>query len=146
MLRRNVQAVDVEAVDVDSPAISSPEVSARPTRRRFTAAYKARILEAAERCKEAGEVGALLRREGLYASHLVSWRRQRAAEGEAGLSRKRGRKTDPDQGTARRIAQLERANERLAERLRKAEFIIEFQKKMAILWATPSTGESEGHS
>jgi len=85
----------------------------------------------------------LLRREGLYASNLITWRRQRETDGVAGLSRKRGRKADPDSGSARKIAQLERTNERLAEKLRKAEFIIEFQKKMAILWASPSQGASE---
>jgi transposase-like protein len=140
-----LEAVDVKAVAVDgeSPALSQTEVVVRPTRRRFTGKYKARILREVERCKGSGEIGALLRREALYASHLVTWRRQLEADGAGGLSRKRGRKIDPEAGSARKIAQLERANQRLAERLRKAEFIIEFQKKMAILWATPNPDGSE---
>ena len=119
-------------------AAPDPEVEAKPKRRRFTADYKARILREAEGCNKAGEIGALLRREGLYASHLITWRRQREKEGMAGLSRKRGRKADPDKDLAKKNAQLEAANRRLTEKLRKAEIIIEFQKKMAELWATPS--------
>ncbi len=115
-----------------------PEVEARPKRRRFTAEYKTRILREAERCSRPGEIGALLRREGLYASHLITWRRQREKDGVGGLSRKRGRKADPESGLARKNAQLEGANRRLTEKLRKAEIIIEFQKKMAELWATPN--------
>lgn len=115
-----------------------PEVEARPKRRRFTADYKARILREAEGCSKPGEMGAVLRREGLYASHLITWRRQREKEGAAGLSRKRGRKADPEKGLVKKNAQLEAANRRLTEKLRKAEIIIEFQKKMAELWATPS--------
>jgi transposase len=142
---RKLEAVDVKAVKVDgeSPALASPEVVVRATRRRFTAEYKARVLREADRCKASGEIGAVLRREGLYASHLITWRRQREAEGVNGLSRKRGRKVDPEAGAARKIAQLEKANARLAEKLRKAEFIIEFQKKMAILWASPSPDGNE---
>jgi len=145
MLRKSDQAVDVQAVEVDSesPALANPEVMARPTRRRFTAEYKARVLREAGQCREPGEIGALLRREGLYASHLRSWRRQQKAEGPAGLSRKRGRKADPEKPAVRRIAQLEKVNERLAEKLRKAEFIIEFQKKMATLWASPNAESGE---
>lgn len=140
MKKRDVEAV---VVDGESAAVASPEVVVRATRRRYTAVYKARVLREADRCKGSGEIGALLRREGLYASNLITWRRQREADGVAGLSRKRGRKPDPEAGTARKIAQLERSNARLAEKLRKAEFIIEFQKKMAILWASPSPDGSE---
>lgn len=120
-----------------------PEVEGRPKRRRFSAEYKARILREAERCGKPGEIGALLRREGLYASHLITWRRQREKDGVAGLSRKRGRKADPESGSARTIAQLEGANRRLTEKLRQAEIIIEFQKKMAELWATPKADGNE---
>ena len=119
-------------------AAPDPEVEAKPKRRRFPADYKGRILREAEECNKPGEIGALLRREGLYASHLITWRRQREKEGVAGLSRKRGRKADPDKDLAKKNAQLEAANRRLTEKLRKAEIIIEFQKKMAELWATPS--------
>lgn len=123
--------------------VPDPEVEARPKRRRFTAEYKARILREAERCKEPGEIGALLRGEGLYSSHLITWRRQREKDGVAGLSRKRGRKADPERGSARKIAQLEAANRRLSEKLREAGIIIAFQKKMAELWATPSRPDAE---
>ena len=110
---RKLEAVDVEAVVVDgeSPALASSEVVVRARRRRFTAEFKARVLREADRCKASGEIGALLRREGLYASHLITWRRQRETEGVGGLSRKRGRKVDPEAGAARKIAQLERAND-----------------------------------
>jgi transposase len=136
--------VDVTAVGVDgeSPALADSEVVVRATRRRFTAEYKARVLGEVERCTRSGEIGALLRREGLYSSHLITWRRQREADGVAGLSRKRGRKVNPESGAARRIEALERSNQRLTEKLRKAGIIIEFQKKMAELWA-PSPGENE---
>lgn len=123
--------------------VPDPEVEARPKRRRFTAEYKARILREAERCKKPGEIGALLRREGLYASHLITWRRQREKEGLAGLSRKRGRKPDPESGSARKIAQLEGANRRLTKKLQEAEIIIAFQKKMAELWATTPSPDDE---
>lgn len=138
--------VDVEAVVVDgeSPTLASAEVEARPKRRRFTAEYKRRILREAEQASKPGEIGALLRREGLYASHLITWRRQVQKDGVGGLSRKRGRKADPEIGLARKNAQLEKTNQRLTEQLRKAEFIIEFQKKMAALWATPTPTENEG--
>jgi transposase-like protein len=142
MLKSKESADDV-AIDASPRLVADPEVVVRATRRRFKAEYKARVLREADQCKGPGEIGALLRREGLYASNLITWRRQREADGVAGLSRKRGRKADPESGSARKIAQLERTNERLAEKLRKAEFIIEFQKKMAILWATPSQGASE---
>ena len=124
--------------------VPDPEVEARPKRRRFTAEYKARILGEAERCKKSGEIGALLRREGLYASHLITWRRQREKDGMAGLSRKRGRKADPDRVLVKKNAQLEGANRRLSKKLQEAEINIAFQKKMAELWATEShPGEEE---
>lgn len=136
--------VDVTAVGVDgeSPALADSEVVVRATRRRFTAKFKARVLEEVDRCTRSGEIGAVLRREGLYASHLITWRRQREANGVAGLSRKRGPRANPDSGAARKIAELERSNRRLTEKLRKAGIVIEFQKKMAELWA-PSPGDNE---
>jgi transposase-like protein len=140
-------AVDGEspevAVDGESRSMTDSEVVVRATRRRFTGEYKARVLREADRCKGSGEIGALLRREGLYASNLITWRRQREAEGVAGLSRKRGPKPNPDSGAARKIAELERSNRRLTEKLRKAGIIIEFQKKMADLWASPNPNDSE---
>ncbi len=106
-----------------------PEVAAKARRRRFTTEFKLRILEEADRCQGSGEIGALLRREGLYSSHLQKWRQQRR-EGLSG--RKRGRPSEHNPLSAR-VAQLERENERLREKLEKAEVIIEVQKKIAVL-------------
>ena len=106
-----------------------PEVVARAKRRTFTAAYKQRILAEADQCDESGQVGALLRREGLYSSHLTAWRRQRAAGQLAGLSSKRrGRKKDEQ---AAELAALRQENERLRAQLTQAELIITAQKKLA---------------
>ncbi len=109
------------------------EVPEKAQRRRFTAEYKLGIVEAADACREAGEIGALLRREGLYTSHLSTWRRQRRTGALNGLGpKKRGRKVRRDP-QAERIAQLERQVERLSEELRKAHVIIDVQKKVARL-------------
>ena len=112
-----------------APVPPDPEVPARHVRRRFTTAYKLEILRKADACQRAGELGALLRREGLYSSHLVTWRRQRAH----GLTpKKRGRKPtsgDPRlKQVEREKAALETANRRLERRLQRAEAIIAFQK------------------
>jgi len=114
-----------------------PEVVAKPVRRRFPAKEKLRILREADRCREPGQLGALLRREGLYSSHLTEWRRQREAGALAALApKKRGR---PAQGPpwTRRMAELERENERLRTRLEQAEAIIEVQKKVSALLGIP---------
>ena len=106
-----------------------PEVEPKAKRRRFTAEYKLRILRDADACGKPGELGALLRREGLYSSHLAKWREQRSV----GLApRKRGRKTKED-GSAKRLVQLERETERLRKQLRQSEVIIEAQKKLSRL-------------
>jgi len=106
-----------------------PEVVPKAKRRRFKAEYKLRILREADRCEKPGELGALLRREGLYSSHLAKWRQQRTA----GLTpRKRGRKAK-DVATTKRLAQVERENERLRKKLRQSEYIIEAQKKLSRL-------------
>ena len=111
--------------------IPDPEVAERPKRRRFTADYKLRILREADACKGDGDIGALLRREGLYSSLLAIWRRQRDAIAREGLkARKRGRKAkqiDP------RVKELERENTRLRRRLKKAETILDIQKKASEL-------------
>ena len=108
-----------------------PEVTERARRRRFTAEYKLRILRQADACKGDGDLGALLRREGLYSSHLTTWRRQRDEIAEAGLkARKRGPTpvaADP------RIKRLEREITRLKQRLEEAETVIDFQKKLSKL-------------
>lgn len=107
----------------------NPEVSSKAQRRRFTAEYKLRILRAAERCTAPGAIGALLRREGLYSSHLTTWRAQQAASLEP---RRRGRKPEANPLRAR-VAQLERENQRLQGELEKAQIIMDVQKKVAAL-------------
>lgn len=121
--------------------VPDPEVVAQAKRRRFTAEYKLRVLEEVEQCQEAGAIGALLRREGLYSSHLTSWRRQRAADQLQGLRpKKRGRKPDPQ---AAELARLQRENERLKARLEQAETIIEVQKKLYRLLDLPIAERDE---
>ncbi|AVR87110.1 hypothetical protein Tharo_2654 [Thauera aromatica K172] len=110
----------------------------RARRRQFSNADKRRILDAADRCTQPGEIGALLRREGVYSSSLSTWRRQREAAELAALApQKRGPKPDPAAAEARQIAQLMRENERLKSQLDKAHLIIEVQKKVAALLGSP---------
>jgi transposase len=105
------------------------EVVAKASRKKFTAAEKLRILREVDACQGSGEVGALLRREGIYSSYLTTWRRQRERGELDGLApQKRGPKPDPQ---AVEIARLKRENARLQERLQRAELIIDFQKKVA---------------
>ena len=106
-----------------------PEVKPQGKRRRFPREYKLRILAEAERSTAPGAIGALLRREGLYSSHLTTWRRQReAGELAAGAPKSRGRKPDKQ---AQELAQLQQENERLRAQLERAELIISAQKKLA---------------
>jgi len=105
------------------------EVVAKAKRRRFTAAEKLRVLREAEACRGSGEIGALLRREGLYSSYLTTWRRQQELGEPEGLSpQKRGPKPGPQ---TVELAKLRRENEHLQARLRQAELIIDVQKKVA---------------
>ena len=119
-------------VEKNVHAAPDPEVSERPQRRRFTAEYKLKILREADEAGP-GEQGALLRREGLYSSHLVAWRKQRASGELAGLEpQKRGRKaTKRRDAVALENERLRRENERLQHRLMQAEVIIGVQKKFA---------------
>ena len=111
-----------------------PETPAKAVRRRYSASYKQRILEEADRCSAPGEIGSLLRREGLYSSLLSKWRRQRDSGAFAALEpKKRGRKAKPADPSAKRVAELERENQRLREKLKKAETIIDVQKKLSAL-------------
>lgn len=110
-------------------AAPDPEVVETPSRRKFSAEYKLRILREADQCSP-GEIGALLRREGLYRSHLSKWREQRArAEADALAPKQRGRKAKEENPLASRLAELERENERLKRKLQQAETVIEVQKK-----------------
>lgn len=115
-------------------AAPDPEVAPRAQRRRFGAAYKLRIVEEADGCTKPGEVGALLRREGLYSSHLVEWRRARdQGQLDALASKRRGPKRDPDRTLKRRNAQLERENAQLRKKLETAETILEVQGNVSRL-------------
>ena len=108
-------------------------VSAKRDRRRFTAAYKLKILQEVERCRAPGEVGALLRREGLYSSHLASWRAARRRGELAGLAQRRGPKPVPPDPRAKRIIELERQLAKVTARAERAEAIVEVQKKVSQL-------------
>lgn len=118
----------------------NPEVVEKPTRRRFTAEYKLRILEEADRCEESGAVGLLLRREGLHSSHLTNWRKARREGSLRQLSRKRGRKAkiSPEH---KRIQQLEKQVRRLEDELDKAKTILDVQGKVARLLGLPPSDE-----
>jgi len=122
----------------------NPEVPEKAKRRRFDAAYKLRILEEAERCSEPGQLGELLRREGLYSSHLTTWRRQRAEGALQGLGpKKRGRKPKRKDPMALEVERLRCENQRLSERLRQAETIIEVQKKVSEMLGVPPTSQND---
>ena len=122
---------------------ANPEVVAKATRRRFAVDYKLKILDQADRCQDTGQLGALLRREGLYHSNLQLWRRQREQGILSGLTpRKRGRKPNPQSQLVEEIEQLKRQNQRLSKRLGQAEIIIEFQKKLSEALGIPLKGES----
>ena len=122
----------------DEREIPSPEVLEKPVRRRFTVEYKARIVAEADACTEPGALGELLRREGLYSSHLSAWRRQRDEGVLAGLTpKRRGRKAKPKNPLADENQRLARENERLKERLRQAEVIIDVQKKVSEMLNIP---------
>jgi transposase-like protein len=135
--RKKLHRVSVVAPD--------PEVPEKKRRRKFTAKYKLSILSEADLCTEPGQIGTLLRREGLYSSNLTTWRRQKE-EGllDALSPKKRGRKKKPANPLADRVARLEKDNRRLQQKLKQAELIIEAQKKMSeILGISQNLQESE---
>lgn len=139
---RRASAVDAGGAHQDT--LPEAEVVVKTSRRRFSPSYKLRILEQADACSQSGEVGALLRREGLYSSHLSKWRLQREQGVLAGLTpRKRGRKAKPRSAGSVRIAQLERDVQRLQGKLEQAELIIDVQKKVSRLLgiSMPTTPE-----
>ena len=127
--------------------VPDSEVPEKAVRRRFTAEYKRRILREAEGCREQGRVGALLRREGLYSSHLITWRRQ-AERGtlEALSPQKRGPKEKKIDPSHRRIAELEKATQKLEHKLRQAELIIAAQKKIAEIFQMSLDPKDEKNS
>ncbi len=122
-----------------------PEVAATAKRRQFSGSERRRILAAADRCTQTGEIGALLRREGIYSSQLATWRKQRAAMERAALEPKqRGRKADPAIAEARRMDELTRENGRLRHKLAQAHTIIDVQKKLCTLLGLPTDDTPDG--
>jgi len=148
-IKESVEAVDrndslssekAEPVTGQPP---DPEVKDQARRRQYPAAYKLRILEELDRCTEPGQQGAILRREGLYSSHLTKWRKERqAGQLKALTPKKRGRReADP---AMVELARLQRENEKLKAKLERAEIIIKYQKKVAdLLGFNPATEKEE---
>jgi len=125
---------------------ADPEVPAKAKRRQFSAEYKRRIVREADAASAPGEIGALLRREGLYSSHLITWRRQRERGELAGLSTKRGRKAKAVNALAKRVAELERDKRRLERKLEQAELLLDIQKKASRLLEIPLGSQDDDGS
>jgi len=131
-------------VAITGPVTSEVEVLAKASRRRFSAEYKLKILREAEACTEPGEIGALLRREGLYASNLTTWREQRERGELLGLTpKKRGPAPKAKNPLAAKVAALEREVTRQKARAERAEALVDLQKKVAELLGTPLPRTSE---
>ena len=145
---RRATGVTKTAAEEPPLSVPDPEVPEKKARRRFTAKYKLKILQEADACSAPGQLGALLRREGLYSSNLTTWRRQRD-EGllDALSPKKRGRKKKEKNPLTQKVAELERENERLRKKLKKAEIIIDVQKKISeILGISQNQTEDEGQN
>ena len=127
------RATGVSTAPSAGPARVTTEVLEKPVRRRFTAEYKQRILAEADGCNEPGDMGKLLRREGLYSSHISKWRTQRDEAITDGLSKQRGRKSQGKNPLAEENARLQKEIKHLQERLTQAQTIIEVQKKLSQL-------------
>ena len=127
----------------DVALVQEIEVAERARRRTFTREYKRQIVKEVETCKGPGEVGGLLRREGLYSSHLTTWRaaRDRGELAPGAAAKKRGPKATAPDPRDKRIIELERANEKLTKRAERAEAIAEIQKKVAALLGRPFPSE-----
>jgi transposase-like protein len=129
------ESAKARSAEADSPGAGAPpdpEVAAKPRRRQFTAAYRLRILEEADRCTTSGEIGQLLRREGLYSSHLSNWRKaQREGSLAALASKKRGARPKARNPLEPKVRQLEAENARLKAELHKAHTILDVQEKVA---------------
>ena len=130
-------------------AVPRTEVKPKATRRRFTAEYKRRVLTEADACTKPGELGALLRREGLYSSHINTWRAQRARGELQGLApKRRGPKPTAKNPLDKRVHELERECGKLRKRAERAEALVEVQKKLSELWGVtlPTPDENETSS
>lgn len=124
-----------------------PEVLEKKPRRRFSAKYKLKVLDKIDSCEKPGEIGAILRREGIYHSNISAWKRQREQGMLQGLApKKRGRKQKEVNPLAKRVAELERENTRLADQLKKAETIIDVQKKISDILGLNQPSNSELNS
>ncbi len=129
------ESVEARSAGADSPAAGAPpdpEVAAKPKRRQFTAAYRLGILEEADRCTTSGEIGQLLRREGLYSSHLSNWRKAQREGSLAALApKKRGARPKARNPLEPKVRQLEAENVRLKAELHKVHTILDVQEKVA---------------
>jgi transposase len=133
--------------DASPFAPPNPEVAATARRRQFSAAERARILNAADACRRPGDVGALMRREGIYSSLLSTWRAQRAAAQRLALEpQKRGPKVNPMLAQAQGMAKLTRENDRLRRQLAQAHTIIDVQKKVSSLLELLTEEKPQGSS
>jgi transposase len=139
--RKKLKMVSSAAAVAVSTA-PDPEVRAVAKRRQFTAAYKLSVLEEADRGSSPGAIGALLRREGLYSSHLTAWRREREAGSLAALGARRGRKAKLT-AEQRRIAELQSRCAQLERELSQARTIVEVQKKLCTLLGLPTAASAE---
>jgi transposase len=138
-------------MEVNGNGRGTTEVVAKAKRRRFSAKYKLRILKEADGCTKPGELGALLRREGLYSSHLTAWRKQREQGQLQGLTpRKRGPKKREKNPLERELKRLERENAKLQRRAERAEALVEVQKKVSellgVVLPTPDSDDEPGRS
>lgn len=143
---RRATGVPSTVIDLAKPKSlpPDPEVPEKKPRRRFTTAYKLRILKEYDACAKPGEIGAFLRREGLYYSNINTWLRQRDEGVLHGLSpKKRGRKAKKVNPLAKEVARLERENKKLSGKLKQAETIIEVQKKISEILGIPQTNNGE---
>ncbi|CAK0751434.1 hypothetical protein CCP3SC15_1780003 [Gammaproteobacteria bacterium] len=133
MKEQTTHQTQQQQAESPAPARPSTEVLEKAVRRRFTADYKQRILAEADACRQPGELGRLLRREGLYSSHLTAWRKQRDEAIHAALDRTRGRKSPENPTLAEENTRLQAEVQRLQSRLGQAQIIMEVQKKLSLL-------------
>lgn len=139
---KNAGILQTPSTPLNSPP--NPEVLEKPQRRRLSADYKLRIVQEADRCTQHGQLSALLRREGLYSSHLKKWRNQRDSGALGALhGKKRGPKKTTPNLMVKQMAQQQREISRLEKRLKRAEAIIEFQKKIAEILDIPLKNPDE---
>ncbi len=145
---RRATGGEPSAAKISNFSPPDPEVTGKRPRRKFTAKYKLRMLKKADACTEPGQLGALLRQEGLYSSNLITWRKQRDEGLLIAMSpKKRGRKTQPKNPLAPEVARLQKENQKLKNKLKQAELIIDAQKKISeILGIAQNHDENEGSS